>query len=182
MLTLDPHPSALELPDSYTLGETRAEVKLDSADAVRDVSIAMAAQANYHINIFTQNLDAELYDNADFESHVASLARRHPNTQIRILVQDSDSAVRNGHRLIRLAQLLTSSVMIHNPHRMHQDDKAAFMVVDGLGMVHRISGEARQYDAKVNFMSPLQARQLNEQFDEMWEHSSPDQQLRRLYM
>lgn len=182
MLTMPSNPPELELPDFYTLGETRAEVKVHSADEVRNAALSMAEQANYNINIFTQDLDAELYDNPAFEAHVSSLARKHPNTRIRILVQDSGKAAKTGHRLIRLSQFLTSSVIIHKPGRLYQDEKSAFMVVDGLGMIHRVNGDSRHYGASVNFMSPKSARKLNEYFEEAWEHSEPDQQIRRLYM
>jgi hypothetical protein len=166
----------------YILGETDTEVEVTTAEENRNAAISLVKQARHSIDIFSQDLDAEVYDNQEFESAVFQLARKHPNTCIRILVQDSRKAVQNGHCLIRLAQSLTSSVFIHTPSRQHRDEQCAFLVVDKLGLLHRVTTADRSYKASVNFKSPRRAGKLSEYFDEVWEHSTPDIQTRRIYM
>ena len=182
MLILPAMPATGERPALYKLGETRAEINIDTLEENRNAALSLAKQANYHINIFTQDLDAPLYDNHEFEAHLARLARKHPNTRIRILVQDSMTAVKRGHCLIHLAQNMTSSVFIRKPAKPYQNEQASFLVADGLGLLYRVVGSQMNYDAQVSFMSPLRARKLNEFFDEVWEQSAPDPQVRRLYM
>jgi len=173
---------AKELPMFYKLGETQAEVHIDTAEENKNAAISLVKQANYSIDIFSQDLDAEIYSNKDFEQSVFNLAKKHPNTRIRILVQDSKKAAQKGHCLIRLAQNLTSSVFIHKPSREHRDEQCAFMVVDKLGLMYRVSATNRSYKASVNFMSPQRAGKLIDFFNEVWEHSTPDIQTRRIYM
>lgn len=171
-----------ELPSHFILGETNAEIKLSNAEENRNAATALAEQARYGINIFTQDFDHAIYDNEKFEKHIFTLATRHPSAQIRILVQDSTPAIKKGHCLIRIAQKLTSSVHIKNPPNDHKNDKSAFMTADNVGMLYRVIAEACNHEASVNFMSPQRTGKLNDFFNEVWEHSTPDLQIRRLYI
>ena len=166
----------------YKLGETEAEVEITTSEENRSAAISLVKQASYSIDIFSQDLDAEIYNNKEFEKALFELARKHPNTRIRILVQDSRKAAQDGHCLIRLAQSLTSSIFIHTPSRQHRDEQRAFLVVDKLGLLYRVTTADRNYKASVNFKSPRRAGELTDYFDEVWEHSTPDIQTRRIYM
>jgi hypothetical protein len=166
----------------YKLGETKTEIPLDTAEENKNMAISLAKQARHCIEIFTQDLDAEIYNNKEFEQSIFKLAKRHPNTGVRILVQDSKKSVENGHCLVRLAQSLTSSVYIHTPSAEYKNEQCAFMVVDQIGLMHRISTSDRNYKANVNFMSPRYAGKLLDFFNEVWQHSTPDTQTRRIFM
>ena len=166
----------------YILGENDTEVQTGSVDEYKDSIISMLEQARHSISIFTQDLEPEIYNNKKIEQAIFHLAKRHPNTQVRILVQDSKRSVQNGHCLIRLAQQLTSSVFIHNPSRKHNNEQSAFVVVDQMGLIYRASATDRDYKAKINFKSPRLAVSQIERFNDIWEHSSPDMQTRRIYM
>ena len=166
----------------YKLGESKEEVHVDTVDENRGAVLSLVEQARYNIDIFTQELDAELCNNEAFEQALFKLTKRHPTTRVRILVQNSMKSVQNGHRLIRLAQNLTSSIAIHNPSQKHQDEQCGFLVVDQLGFFHRVNANHRNCNASFNFMSPLRARQLTDFFNEIWEHSTPDVQTRRMHI
>ena len=182
MLIIPSQPMAEELPMFYKLGETIEEIHIDSAEENKNAAISLVKQAHHSIDIFTQDMDAEIYNNREFEQSIFNLAKKHPNTKIRILTQDSRKAVQNGHRLIKLAQSITSSVFINNPSREHRDEQCAFLVVDKLGLLYRITANNRNYKASINFMSPQRAGKLTDFFNEVWEHSTPDIQTRRIYM
>ena len=164
------------------LGESNEEMRLDSAAENRDAAISLAEQARFSLNIFSRDLDPRVFDNAGFERGVFRLAKAHRSADIRILVHDASLAVSQGHCLIRLAQKLTSSVHIHNPAREHRRELSTFMVVDGVGLLHRPQSTSRNYESLVNFMSPQRAGELQDFFNEMWERSTPDSQIRRLYI
>ncbi len=164
------------------LGENNEEIRLDTADENRDAVISLAQQARFSINLFTPDLDPRIFDNGGFEQCIFNLARTHQNSNIRILAHDSTRALKQGHCLIRLAQKLTSSVFIHNPAREHKGELSTFMVVDGIGMLHRPRSSSNNYDAVVNFSSRQRAGELEDYFNEIWERSTPDSQIRRLYI
>lgn len=169
-----------EIPSELILGDTSAEIKLSNAIEFRDTALLLASQARYSMNIFTQDLDDAVYNNDEFVNHVFNFAKRHPSAQLRIIVHDSRKAVKNGHRLIRLAQTLTSSILIKNPAEMHQDDNSAFMTVDGVGLLYRVHGDNRNYEGAANFMSALRVKNLADFFDKSWGHGTRDQKIRRL--
>jgi len=166
----------------YKLGETDIEIFIDTVEENKIAAISLAKQACHSIDIFTQDMDAEIFDNSEFEQCIFNLAKKHPTTKIRILAQDTRRSVQNGHRLIRLAQNITSSVFIHNPSPEHKDEQCAFLVVDRQGLLYRVAANDRNYKASVSFMSPQRASKLTDFFNEVWEYSSPDMQTRRIYM
>lgn len=182
MLIILSQPMTKELPMFYKLGETVEEVHIDSVEENKNAAISLVQQARYSIDIFTQDMDAEIYNNNEFERAIFNLAKKHPTTKIRILAQDTRKAVQNGHCLIRQAQSITSSVFIHNPSREYKDEKCAFLVVDKQGLLYRTNASNRSYKASTNFMSPQRAGKLSDFFNEVWEHSTPDMQTRRIYM
>lgn len=164
------------------LGQSDDELTIDSVIENRDISLRLAEQASLSIDIFTQQMDPEIYDNNGFEQAITKLARRHPKTRVRILAQDTRHAAQNGHCLVRIAQTLSSTVSIHLPARHHQGIKSAFMIVDRIGYIRRIHATDHNYTATVCFDAPRHSQQLADDFDEMWEHSTPDPQTRRLYV
>lgn len=166
----------------YKLGETIEEVHIDSAQENKNATLSLAKQARHSIDIFTQNMDAEIYNNKEFEQCIFNLAKRHPTTKIRILAQDTRSAVQNGHRLIKLSQSITSSVFINKPSPEYKDEQCAFLVADKLGLLYRATPNHRNYSAEINFMSPQHAAKLTDFFNEVWQHSTPDIQTRNIYM
>jgi hypothetical protein len=164
------------------LGETNEDIAIDSVAENREHTLALAEQARSSLDLFTREMDAALYDSANFERCIFNLARKHRSAVIRILVQDSSTAVSQGHCLIRLAQRLTSSVFIHNPAREHRDRVDSFMIVDNTGMIYRPRSSNRDYQARVNYQAPYAASELRDLFNTMWESSTSDSQVRRLYI
>jgi len=164
------------------LGEHNEEIRLDTASENRDAVISLAGQSRFSLDFFTPDMDPRIFDNTELETCVLRLARTHPSSNIRILIQDSTRAVQQGHCLIRLAQKLTSSVFIHNPANEYKDELSTFVIADGIGLLHRPHSSSNNYDAVVNYMSPQRAGELHDYFNEMWERSTPDSQIRRLYI
>lgn len=164
------------------LGKTTDELMLETVEENRDAVLSLARQAKHRIHIFSQQLDADLYDNEEFEQLAFNLANSHRSSEIRILVQDAILAVQHSHRLVYLSQKLTSSVFIRKPAEKYKDLPQAYITVDGMGMLYRVQGNTRNYKAIVNFMSPQRTSELDTNFNEIWEHSEVDPQLRRLFV
>jgi hypothetical protein len=166
----------------HILSETNDDIAIETAADNREHTISLAEQARFSINLFTRDMDAAIYDNAAFERCIFKLAKKHRGAVIRILAQDSSAAVKQGHCLIRLAQQLTSSVFIHNPGSEHSHRIDSFMIVDDVGLIYRPRSSHRDYRARVNFRSLQRASDLQDLFNTMWESSTADSQVRRLYI
>lgn len=165
---------------NHKLGETNELLSLETAGDHQTVALAMAQQAARSLHIFTHDLDHAIFDTPEFEEATSRLARGSQYARIQILVQDSSSAVRRGHRLVTLAQRLSSKIEIRKPVAEYADITRAFFVVDETAYITRQLAD--RYEAVANFSDRLTARDLVTFFNEVWQRSQQDSQLRRLHL
>lgn len=182
MILIQPLPDVDELPTLFKLGETNAEINIETAEENRNAALSLTKQACRNINIFSQDLDSALYDNEEFIIAASELAGRSTSTIIRILVQDSINAINSGHRLLKLAKSLPSTIFIRNPSRLHHHLRSSFLVADSLGFLYRQRAYQANYYASVNFMSPGRAATLDFHFMEAWEKSVVDRSVQRAFI
>ena len=162
----------------YTLDESREDIEFTSAEQNRQLALSLAQQAKHEILIASYDLDNRLYSNQEFVDALSTFVRSHRNTHVDIIVWQTDPAVKHGHRLIDLAQRLSSSIKIHQPDKVHADFIESYMVVDGTAYFRR--QQADRVDGIASLHAPLIARELEANFHAMWERSSPCSEFRRL--
>jgi len=155
-------------------------IRFEGRDEARELVMKMALQAKRQLCIYGRDIDAILFDRADFITCLSELARRSPRTEIKVLVHDTLSNVQNNHRLIALAQNLSSSVHIHNTAEQHQDCQKTMLLVDDFAYL--ACPRARVYDGSACLYDRLKVRQLQKEFDEQWQQSTPDVSIRRLHL
>ena len=163
---------------TYTLGETDQLIEVESQEDLRQLILAMSEQAQHRILIFSHQLDNSLFDTDELCEAIKKLAIRSQRTHIHILLQNSGSMTKNGHRLLELTRRISSHMSIKITAREHREIFETFIVFDDCAYI--IQGHPERYDARGNFYSSLTTRQLAEQFLEMWEHGIIDNTLRRL--
>ncbi|MCD4863340.1 DUF7931 domain-containing protein [Pseudomonas sp. PLB05] len=169
-LTLD------ALPEPQ-LGQDLA-LRLEGLDALREHSVRLIAQASRQLCIQTPDLEAPLYDNRDVEAAIKRLLLGHPRHQVRLLINDSALAMRQGHRLIALAQRLTSNLLIRRPPA-DQQPEGACLIVDDQALLRRM-GSAPTGFVRYGDRAAVKVQQLV--FDRLWAISQPDQELRRMLL
>ena len=180
--TPDTAPVAPEEIDLATLrlGEDAREIRLASRADNQKVAVALVTQAGRSLDIFSRDLEAELYDQPDFLEGVRALALRSPHVRIRILLQDPARVVRDGHRLVEMARRLSSYIEIRQPSHDYRDHNEAFLIVDRTGLMHRRLAD--RYEGLASFKQPLRARELGNFFDEVWQRAAPHPELQRLHL
>ncbi len=166
--------------DSRLLGIDTEVEELRDLTNIRRVSLQLASQARKHLSIFTPDLEPALYDQQKCLDALTKLALSSARAQIRILLVNPDTAVKQGHRLIELARRLTSRFEIRCPGEDFKDEGMNFLLADGLGYVYREPG--RPHQARACFNQPREVQRLQGYFDEIWETGVPDTELRRLYL
>jgi len=164
----------------FQLGRAHEPIELDTSDAVREACLALIGQARREVLIMSRQLDKVLFDNAEASQALRNFALQSRRTRLRVLVKDPEPAKRNGHRLVDLAQRLSSYAEIRVPAPEYHAYNAAFLVADRQGAVHR--SLADRYEATVTFADRHLAGECMRQFDEMWETSQLDPTLRRLHL
>lgn len=164
----------------YRLGETDQLIELETAQDNHDLALAMFRQARREILIASYDLDRLVFDHEDIIQALSAFARDNRLSHVRILLQNPERAIKHGHRLITLAQRLSSSIQIHRPAEEHLGFADAFIVVDGIGVLRRKMAE--RFEGTGNFKAPIDGRDLHARFISMWELATPETRLRRLQL
>lgn len=156
------------------------DISLSSRDEVKIINIALTQQATRSIDIISKNLDPGIFDSPDFIEAVKHVSISSKFTKIRILINDSELMTKNGHRMIELIQQLTSSIEVRKISNEYKSYNEAFSLFDKKGIVYL--RYADRYDGFANFDRPRLVTELSNFFNEVWEHSIPDSNLRRLHI
>ncbi len=164
--------------ESLELGEDKHPVYVDTSAQVKEASVALVEQSRRTVEIVSRHLDPAVYDNAEFVLALRRFLLDSSRARVHIIVMDSKPIVTSGHRLIDLAQKLSSYMEIRKPDRKHANYNCAFLLADRTGSVVRQLAD--RFEGVVNFGDRRSASELGETFDEMWAHAEPDPNLRRL--
>jgi hypothetical protein len=155
-------------------------ITFDSRDQAALLTAELIEAARQEICFFGPNIDPVLLDNDAVISKLSEFARRSQRTRCRLLVHDTQRNVIDSHRLLPLAQRLTSHIQIHTTHPKHQDQRTLFLVIDR--QTYLYCPHAERYQGRVSLQPNAFARELQQQFDELWSHSRPDINTRRLHI
>lgn len=161
----------------YHLGTTNVPVQLEHVDQHRLATQHMVQQCHRTIHIISRDLDPAVYDLPEFCSALTQVLLEHRRMKVRILVHDGQTIVRNGHKLLAVAQRLSSFVEIRKPGPDHKDFNGGMFIGDGVGFITRRTSD--RYVGQMNFNDRREARTLLDEFDEMWAKSTLDPNLRR---
>lgn len=164
--------------ETFELGSDREPVSVESGAEVRQASVALVAQSRRTIEIISRHLDPPVYDNNEFADALRRFILDSSRARVHIIVMDSRPILASGHRLLTLAQHLSSFIEIRKPGAKHARYNCAFLLADRTGSIYRQLAD--RFEGVVNFGDRRAASELGETFDEMWAHAEPDPNLRRL--
>ena len=166
--------------EDHILGETGSELTFTNAEDGARIALAMVGQARKDLAILSRDLDPQLYDTQAFVETVSAHCRRSRHSRVQILIQEPAAVTKNGHRLLWLAQRLTSSIEMRKVAEDYQGLEEAYLIVDRTGLVYRSQGALLRGTA--NFNDRARARSLAAGFQEIWDKSLPDRELQRLHL
>ncbi len=148
-------------------------------EEARMATLGVLDSARREVAILTRDLDPDLFEHADVLDALKRLAFERPHARIRFLVYDPAHAGTVAHRLIALAQRLSSVFAMRMPvEEVDRQFAGAFIVNDHDGYFER--GLASRFEGEGNRHAPARAAQLLSQFNQVWERSVPAEELRRL--
>ena len=165
---------------NYQLGQDSGQLSLSMRDQHIKLCLQMAQQATRSLHIFSYNLDASVFDSLPFLEAVKQLAIGSTNSKVYILLQEPKDIVLHGHRIVELARRLSSHILIH---RVDEEDKKRldnFLIADQTGVIRR--PHSNRYEGVADFNNTKDARLLLKFFEEAWERSQPEPELRRLHL
>ncbi|WP_290635208.1 hypothetical protein [Aquisalimonas sp.] len=146
----------------------------ESIDAVAE----LLASACATVDILSPGLDPVLFDRDEVVAAVRALAvHAGRRARVRLLLRDSTTAVRSGHRLVGLARQLTTAVETRRLAEEDARDEATWVIVDARAIAQ---WPAPGYDGTVASDSRAAAARAGRLFTERWERAEPDPETRRL--
>ena len=150
-----------------------------SRDEAITAVLTLLGDARHSMAFYTRELDPGLLDAEPVLQALRQLAMRGRGAGLRLLVQEPQTALLDGHRLIALAQRLPSAIRLRVP--VEDSDRqyaAAFAFNDVGGYLLRPLGN--RYEGQGNTCDPGRQAQLLRYFEQVWERSEPAAALRPL--
>ena len=169
-------PAVRPEPAPFILGQHEPKEAASSPEQLRSHALALIDQARRSLCLYTPDLEAWLYDHRAIGDACSRFLRAHPRNRLRILLRDSSLAVRNGHRLLRLARQLPSNCQIRKLHPDYPAADLAYLLADDCGLLLRAAPQLPA--AQVHYQARARVRQLQHQFDQAWNTSLSDPDLR----
>lgn len=162
----------------FELGHTGVLVPLETAEEHCLATARMVAQCRRTVHIASRNLDPVVYDVPAFCATLTQVLVESRRMRVQILVHDAQSLARHGHRLLDVAFKLSSFIEMRKPGPDHKDYNGSMFVADGIGYVTRRTAD--RYIGQTNFNDAREAALLIAEFEEMWQKSTVDPNLRQL--
>ena len=151
---------------------------LSSFDESRDAVARVAAVANRWISIYTPDLEPGIYDHESFLDVAKRLVLAKRYARIRVLIADPHRAVRNGNRFVALGRRLNTYIQFRNVHEDYRNHREAFLIADDVALVYRV--DATKWEGIADTYEPPVARRYLGEFEEIWNASEVEQELREL--
>lgn len=150
--------------------ESTDVLSLSHPSDILPVMRGFAAEASRTLDIFSHQLVRSLYTDDELVSAMSNLARRGPQSKIRILVRDPRPLYGGNHPLVSLAQRLPSHVLLRVYIEGAADDQMGFFCADSAHLVHfldepNLSGYARRN-------GKAESRHLLAEFQHVWQYGS----------
>jgi len=156
--------------DAKTAGET-TPVLLKERAAVQARVLELALRARHEFLVFSPQLDARLFNIRELTQALTDLATRDRHNRVHILVEDTDQALRDNDRVVRLCQRLSDFVQLRRTGEEHLGLRELFVVTDRLGYLHQPDITNPEWVSA--FAQQRAAVPLAQRFYEMWDRSEP---------
>lgn len=143
-------------------------------------ALELAQQCRRHLRLLSNSLDHELFNSSAFVDAISQLARKSRNSEIRLLVVETQPIVERGHKLLQLQRRLSSTIQLRRADCEPIDIKENFLVADDRGILCFSLKEPEK--AWADFNNRPVAEDYSVQFDELWHRSIDDPELRLLHI
>ncbi|HET8942363.1 MAG TPA: GNAT family N-acetyltransferase [Rudaea sp.] len=172
--SLQPPPRAALSPRPHV-----RRVTVESRQQALAETLLLIEPARRELCIYTRSLDPDLLDTEEVLEKLKHLAISGRGARIRVIVQDPRGPAQSGHRLIALAQRLTSAFELRTPvQEEDQQYPSAFLLNDTSGYYLRVLGN--RFDGEAVNYAPGKHAQLREYFNQVWERCEVSDELRQL--
>ena len=150
---------------------------LSTMPEVREASLRVAKSAQRLLSIFTQDLEPLIYGEEPFLEAIKRLVLARSYAKVRVLLADPSRAMVDNNRFLALARRLTSCIDMRSMSPEYPASAGAFIIADDKALVYRL-----QADGWDGMNDPPNARRYLNFFDEVWQTSMQESQMRQMLM
>ena len=163
-------------PAPFRLGEHQPLQRFTSAEEAQAHALALLQQSRNSLCLYTPDLEPWLYNHSSVQDACTRFLLASPKNRLRILVRDVSRPVKQGHRLLNLAQRISSNLHIRRLNPDHPSEDIAYLLADARGLLLRAHPE--DYAGYALYNDPGRVRLQQAQFDQAWDISVLDPDLR----
>ena len=169
--------AAFDFTNFERKGNYEKDIKLSSGQEISEAVIQATENTLRTIKIYTPDLQIENYNNDEFRKQLLSFTKGNRHAQIQILVDDINNALQNGHRLIGLAQQLSSIITVKDTPVDYQGTQISFILFDQTSFIFK-----PDYSSHTAISSNCKNRsnKLHEFFTSAWDQAEQNTHTRRL--
>lgn len=171
--------SALPEQQSVVNSDNRS-IRFDTMSSYKDLGRMVICNAKRRVYILCESLEDPLLTDREIASHIQDMVLHSNHVEIRILLEnDRQSSNSYNHSpIVDLAQRLSSFVSIRKIHDKRIAPKAWLYLCDDIHAIERRREHGFKGEAHIE--SPMTLQRLSYQFENLWQHSIPSSELRRL--
>jgi hypothetical protein len=154
-------------------------IAIEDRDQAKAAVLELLQLAKRELCIYTRDLDPALFDTEEVLEALKRIGIAGRGASVRILIQQPNLPLRDGHRLIHLARRLPSVFFFRTPDTDEDlQYPSAFLLNDRRGYYWRTLGS--RFEGEAQTYLPGRHAQLQEYFEQVWNRSSPSEELRQL--
>jgi len=154
-------------------------IAFDRGLAARACIIDLLRAARHRVGICSAALDPSLLDNDAVVAHLKRVAMSGRGARVQIIVEDIAPALHGSHRVIELAQRLSSLVEVRRAQRRDDPEFGPALVITDAGGWLRRPDPAR-FDGEACLDDRARTRELWLSFERSWERAQPETSIRSL--
>ncbi len=138
----------------------------------------MLAEGRREVLIFSLRLDQSIY-NTEISELLSRFARKHRQTNIRILVQDTNALKSGNHPIVQLARRLPSSIAIQQLVDSPKTFDEGYIIIDREFLI--FFNKEINHEGFVTYRGKAESKSIVEDFENLWRyHSGRDPNLAQL--
>jgi hypothetical protein len=153
---------------------------LDGITDFRTYSEQLITHSRRSIAILTRDLDVLVYGTPDCVQHLSDFVRSNRNAQIQILIKDTKPAIETGHLLVRLAQRLSSKILVRKMTVEPNNKEMGFMLGDTDKLLYK--NDDALHRGFFNSAAASEIKSLREEFNYLWQYGELEPEFQVLHI
>ena len=158
-------------------GNIEDDLRLQSADEITQAVLQQTANSLQSVKIFSHDLEKDIYNNDAFRAALLKFSQGNRHARIQLLVNDLSTALHEGHKLIGLAQQISSVLTIKDTPVDYQGLNVSFILFDKDRFIFKPD---KSINLAIQSNCKSRANRLTEFFNSAWEYAEQNPHSKRL--